>query len=370
VGTPVSLTATVSCPSCSPSTVGAGTIEFFEGGTSLHSATSVNGSGAVSTSVTFNSAGTHNVYAHYAGSGNFGDSDSPVVALSVRVPTTTTVSVTSPAIITQNTTLTANVAGTGGVTVTEGTVQFFDGGAAIGSPANVSGGVATLTRAFSSSGNHTITAQYTGSGDFNDSAISTAATLSVHVNTTTSVTVSGTPVIQGQNTTLNAGVTGGGSTTVTEGTVQFYDGGTAIGTPQTVSAGVATLTASFASSGTHTITAQYIASGVFDGSAVSSGATLTVQLAGTNIAISVTQPGGSGQVRVDVTITPTVYGNYSGTARLVEGGFTLTSGTVAADGTVRLTATMTTGSHTISVAFDGGGNYAASTSAAQPITVT
>jgi hypothetical protein len=287
--------------------------------------------------------------------------------LSVRVATTTTVSVTSPAIITQNTTLTANVAGAGGITVDRGTVQFFDGGSAIGSPANVSGGVATLTRAFSSSGTHAITAQYTGSGDFNDSAISTAATLSVHVNTTTSVTVSGTPVIQGQNTTLNAGVTGGGSTTVTEGTVQFYDGGTAIGTPQTVSAGVATLTASFASSGTHTITAQYIASGVFDGSAVSSGATLTVQLAGTNIAISVTQPGGAGKaVRVAVTITPNLYGPYSGKVHLTDslGSEIATAQDVSSGGTATLVTAAgvpPAGSQSITVTFDGGGNYAPST---------
>jgi hypothetical protein len=159
--------------------------------------------------------------------------------------------------------------------------------------------------------------------------------------------------------------------TVSAGTVQFFDGGSPIGAAQTVSStGVATLDRSFTTTGTHLITAQYTGTGSFDNSPVSPQASLAVNLATTTIAIAASQSTAGGKVTIAVTITPTSYGAYSGSAHLIRNsdGVQLDVQTVASsnpnNGTVTLTAAagaLLPGNDSITVTFDGGGNYAAST---------
>jgi len=83
--------------------------------------------------------------------------------------------------------LTATVSPGGTTTVPTGTVNFYDGGALIGS-ATLSGGVATFTETALSSGTHTIYAMYAGNSSFPSST-----SVSVQVTATSSTILTVTP---------------------------------------------------------------------------------------------------------------------------------------------------------------------------------
>jgi hypothetical protein len=141
-----------------------------------------------------------------------------------------------------------------------GTVQFADGGNAIGSPVTVSGGSAAFTTSALTAGTHSITAAFTASGG--GFAGSTSAAVSFVVNagpatpTTTSLAVSPANTAQQfSSVALSATVSPAAA-----GTVQFSDNGAPLGSPVTVSAGAATLTTSTLAVGSHSFTAAFIPS--------------------------------------------------------------------------------------------------------------
>ena len=90
-------------------------------------------------------------------------SDTPVQVATVVNPTTTTVatSASSP-VFGQAVTFTATVSGPG---TPAGTVQFYDGSAALGQPVTLNSGVASLTTSSLSAGSHSIAAVYSGDDD-------------------------------------------------------------------------------------------------------------------------------------------------------------------------------------------------------------
>lgn len=98
--------------------------------------------------------------------------DSPVTRTSVTYTANTTISGTTYSTGTQIT-LTATISSTGTPT---GTVQFYDNGAAVGTPAGVSGsGTATLMQTFAA-GSHSISATYSGDSYFAASSSITPVT--------------------------------------------------------------------------------------------------------------------------------------------------------------------------------------------------
>lgn len=127
----------------------------------------------------------------------------------------------------------------------DGTVQFFNGGALVGT-GTISGGVATIT-AVLADGAHSLTAIYVPSGTSAYSS-STSSAVSYTVNgaataTSTVLTVSpASPASAGSTETLTATLTPSGAV----GSVQFYDGATAIGAPVAVAAGTAVKTTTLA----------------------------------------------------------------------------------------------------------------------------
>ena len=157
-----------------------GTVQFFDGATSLGTASVL--SGIASLTTTTLPLGTSTVTAQYQGSSSFTGSTSPGVAVSVAlaVPTVTvTTSIPNPG-PTQTVVLTAKVAsGLSGNTPT-GTVEFFANGADLGS-ATLASGTASLTlKGTLPIGNLAIVAQYSGDAS---NAPGTSATLTLPVGT-------------------------------------------------------------------------------------------------------------------------------------------------------------------------------------------
>lgn len=250
-GQVVKLTAKVTSAAGTPT----GIVVFFDGSTTLGSATLVSGKASVSTSLL--AAGSHSMTAQYQGSGTYAPSTSAKVSQAVKIATTTTslVSSQNPAVITEFVTYTATVTSQYGGAAA-GTAVFQDGGTTVAT-VTLAGNQAAYTTKYSSPGAHSITATY--SGDTNNSG-SLSPTLVEQINegfaSKTVLTTSGSPSFVGHSVTFTATVTSGNGAIPDGELVTFYDGATAIGSDATAS-GVATFTTSSLRARTHTIKASY-----------------------------------------------------------------------------------------------------------------
>ncbi|MGD0796992.1 MAG: Ig-like domain repeat protein [Acidobacteriaceae bacterium] len=168
---PVAGTNIILTASTSPSAA-AGTVNFYDGGVSIGTATLSSGTAAFTVSAI--TAGTHNYTATYGGNAYYLTSSSTVVAVAAQTVVTTTTTLaasnTSPA-TGSSVTLTATTS----PSTTPGSVTFYDGGNAIGAGALTSG-VATYTVSAISGGTHNYTATYGGNSNYAASS-STAVTV-------------------------------------------------------------------------------------------------------------------------------------------------------------------------------------------------
>jgi hypothetical protein len=170
-------------------------------------------------------------------------------------PTTTTVSAAPASPVTAGTSVTFTA--TVSPAAAAGTVQFADGGTALGAPVTVSGGTATFTTSTLSAATHSITAAFTPSAA--TYSASTSSALAYVVNpaaatpTTTALAVSpANTAAQFSTVSLTATVSPSAA-----GAVQFADGGAALGAPVTVSGGTATFSSSTLAVGSHSFTATF-----------------------------------------------------------------------------------------------------------------
>jgi hypothetical protein len=256
-GDNVTFTATVS-PSAAT-----GSVQFFDGATSLGSVGLSGGGAALMTSTL--SAGSHTITAVYSGDSTYATSTSAAltqVVTGVVVSTMTALSSSpNPSTFGQSVSLVATVTPASGTITPTGSVTFRDGTTVLGTAALNSSGVATLGTSSLGVGTHTITAQY--GGDSTDS-VSSSNAVSQTVNkagSTTKLTSNRNPASAGQAITFTATVSPSAAT----GTVQFFNGSVSLGTAA-VTNGKATLTTSGLSNGAHSITAQYSGDGNYNGS--------------------------------------------------------------------------------------------------------
>jgi Bacterial Ig-like domain (group 3)/FG-GAP-like repeat/FG-GAP repeat len=356
-GQSVKFTATVSSGSGTPT----GTVIFFDGSTSLGSATLVNGHGSIATSGL--QAGSRSITAVYQGSLKFNSDVSPVLQQVVNQATTTSslASSLNPALITEFVTYTATVTSQYGGAVT-GTVTFQDGGLTIAT-VTMAGGQAAYTTKYSTPGTHSITATY--SGDTNNTG-STSPTLVEQINrgfpSKTVLTTSGSPSFVGQPVTFTATVTSGHGPIPDGEVVTFYDGKTAIGTGPTTS-GVATFTTSSLTLKTHTIRATYPGDTVFQSSTGS--VTQVVQGYTTTTGLSSSlNPSQFGQA-VTFTATVTSQGGPEPTGKVKFLDGTTTLGTALLSGGIaKITkSTLAVGTHPITAQYLGDAFSDKSTSA-------
>ena len=256
-GQSVTFTATVS------SSAATGSVEFFDGSTSLGAAPLSGGTALLLTSAL--AAGNHSITATYSGDSSYATSTSVALMQTVNSnPIGTATALTSspnPSTYGQSVLFTATVTPASGTGTPTGTVSFLDGATTLGSSALNAGGVATLSLSNLSVGAHSITAQDNGSSTYTGS-VSDVVTQTVNkASSTTTVTSSRNPSNAAQSVTFTATV----SPSVASGSVQFFDGSTALGTAP-LSAGKASLSTSSLSAGSHSITARYNGDSNYTGS--------------------------------------------------------------------------------------------------------
>jgi hypothetical protein len=413
----------VSVAPAAGSGVPTGTVTVLDGTTPIGSATLVGGTAAVVTATL--DAGCHSLTAAYAGDGNFSASSSSAVVEQIDAAATSTTLTVSPtsASAGQRVTLAASVASPAGVP--GGTVTFADGGSTLGT-ATLSGGTAELVTCFARHGAQTLTAAYAGSGDFTAStsapvtlqvsggsgcgcgstdavllptggAIAAASragerapvTLAAFVASSATpapappelITVAATPatVDEGQSVTLTSVVFSDGDDPFPSGMVAFVEGTRVLGSAPTVQVpnttdALASLRIVLGSGSYPTITAVYhpdASAETWYTSATSSGsAAVTVQkvAAATSMTVATSlNPSPMGRALI---ITATV--NHPSSSLTPTGAITFTVGgakpvAVAVDslGQASLTvSSLAVGKQTISAAYAGDGNFAASSGSA------
>ena len=347
-GDQVTFTATVS-PSSGPT----GSVQFFDGATSLGTMTLSGGTASLTTATL--TGGTHSITATYGGNTSFASSTSSAVSQTVNQASTTTALTSSlnPSVFGQQVTFTATVSPSSGAT---GTVQFFDGGTSLGT-AGVSGGTASLTTAILTVGPHSITASYGGNTNFTGSTASALTQTVNEANTTTALTSSLNPSTYGQQVTFTATVSPSGAT----GAVQFFDGNTSLGTV-TLIGGSASLATATLTGGTHSITASYGGNASFTVS-TSSAVTQVVNQAGTATGLtSSLDPSVFGQpVTFTATVSPS---GATGAVQFFDGNTSLGTVTLSGGTASFTTSALLVGTHVISATYSGDANFTGSTSAA------
>ena len=382
-GQSVTFTATITPVAPAPT----GTVTFQDGGSNIAGCVNKALVARVATCATAALAvGSHTITAVYSGNATYALSTSAPVVQVVNVGTTSTLvgSSANPSVSGQTVTYTATVTTVAPASGTRtGTVDFQDGGVDIpgcGVKAVAAAGTATCAIAYAGPGSHTITAIYSGDANFTGS---TAPGPTQTVNrgaTTTVLTSSVNPSSTGANVTFTANVTAAAPASGTRtGTVDFQVGGVDIVgcTAQAVPvSGKATCVTNGLAVGTSTISAIYSGDVDFTTStsalftqAVNQGATTTKVVSSLN-------PSSTG---VNVTFTATVTatapasGTRTGTVAFQDGGVAIAgcgAQVLTAGGTATCaTSGLAAGSHPITAAYSGDGNFTTSASAVLTQTV-
>ncbi len=367
-GQSVTFTATVK-PTPPNKGTPTGTVTFYDGSTSLGTATL--GGGKATFRTTGLTIGSHAILVVYAGDASFATSSSSSLTQVVSSDTTTVTlsSSANPSVWGQSVNLTATVSVVppGGGTPT-GSITFLDGSTVLATVA-LSGKTASFKTGALSVGSHPISAVYSGDPNY---GTSTSATVTEMVNpdaTTTTVTSSKDPSVFGQSvtftTTVKAASPGGGTPT---GTVTILDGSTVL-TTVGLSGGKATFSTTALAVATHTITVSYSGDGNFLTSD-SAALTQTVNLDATTTKLSSSaNPSEFGET---VTFTATVSakspgsGTPTGTVAFYDGSTMLGGGTLSvvngADQTTFATSSLVVGSHAITAVYNGDTDFTGSTS--------
>jgi hypothetical protein len=183
--------------------------------------------------------------------------------------------------------------------------------------------------------------------------------------TSTALTASPNPAVNGQSVTLTATVAPAPTiTSKPTGTVTFQDGTAKIGTG-TLSGGVATLTTAFTTTGQHALTAIYAGvTGQFIASTSKALAETVKETTSTTVAPSA-NPANYGQpVTLTATVKPSISGVPTGTVQFMDGATALGTETLNSSGVASLPiAKLAAGSHSITAVYSGDSTYITSTSA-------
>ena len=330
--------------------------------------------GVGSCPITLTTAGTRTLIVTYGGDSQFNGSD---VSKSQTVnPAATTVTITTDAAdpsvagepITISYTVAAVAPGNGTPT---GSVTVSSSAGSCSGPLTAGSGACTFTPA--NAGAYTLTADYGGDGNYAASSDTEPHQVNKAATTTTVVSTTPAPSVTGQSVTVNFSVTvaapGAGTAT---GTVTVTVSGGSETCSGILFGGAGSCALTLTSAGApRTFTASYGGAADFNAS-TSAGYSHTVNAATTTTTLTGRAPtsttlGQTVTVSYSVGVVSPGAGTPTGNVTVSAGGDSCV-GTVAA-GSCALTYTAT-GSVTLTAAYAGDGNFAASLSAGTPLTVT
>lgn len=366
---PITLTAAVTGVSGSTPT---GNVNFMDGTTVL-ATVPLNALGVaiyVNSSLT---AGTHTITAAYQGDADYSGSTSTQIITETisQTPTATALSTnTTNSISGRPVLLTATVTASGGSLPT-GTVAFVNGNILLGT-ASLGHGVASLSVSNLNVGTDDVSAIY--SGDSNDvtSRSQPIAITVLQSPTTTTISSSQSPLQTLTPVVISAAVSNGGSIPPT-GLVTFSEDSISIGVGTLDSTGTAAISIPSLPAGSHTFTATY-AGDTLDIPSTSTPFVQVVQPRSTTdvLTASATSLNGGQQLTLISVVRPAGSApatGPTGNVTFLSGANTLATSPVDATGVATVTVILSGTSATISSAYSGDVNYAASSSSKTQVTI-
>jgi hypothetical protein len=370
LGGTLSLTAQLVSPQGPPS----GTITFYQDQKQIGSG-SLDSGGSATFPVPSLTPGVYDFIATYPGSVVFAPGISVKVIVLVGATTvsgnSTSTSLTSslnPATSGQLVTFTATASASTGTPT--GTMAFSDGTTALATE-QVANGVAAYSTNSLRVGSHTITASFTGTGGYANGSASRNQVIN-GLASVTALMVTPPPTYVSASTLLTAAVSGAGGTP--SGTVTFAANGTAIGTATLNAGGNATLTYAFPSAGAVSVTATYSGDATFSASTSTSQVNVLISPTTTTV-LAVPNPAFAFQstmliVRVNPAKGASSNAVPSGAVTFYDGANNIGTGTLNADGSAAISSVaFQAGTHSITAAYAGNADFAASTSLAYSLVV-
>ena len=354
-----------------------GTITFADGPTVLDTVPVDSGTNFQATYTTSGlSVGQHAITATYSGDASFLTSNASVGQTVQKAQTSTVVtSSNNPAMTGQGAQFTATVSAVApGSGTPTGTVLFTVNGMPLGVVTLVDGVATSGSFASLTPGTYKVKAQYNGDGNFRTSSALLDQGMGQVVDqgaTSMALTSGPDPAVHGDPVTVSATVSAvAPATGKPTGVVRFWEGGVLLGSvslaPGTGSSSTAEFVTSTLAPGTHSIRAEYV--GNFNFAGTEATVAQTVESIDTVTGIeSSANPSAFGE---DVTFTAVVAapaGEPTGTVTFTEGDVVLGTATIATvDGRQVASITvedLSVGTHPITAAYAGAGQFAASTSA-------
>jgi sugar lactone lactonase YvrE len=275
-------------------------------GTFTYTATLLGGSPVAVTAATVLGVGSYTLAATFTPTNTSTyASANGTIALTVAkaTPALALISSANPAVTGTAVTFTATASSSAGAPT--GSINFYDGTTLLGS-GTLALGVATYATSSLAVGAHSITAAYGGDSNFltlTSSVLTETVTAPPVVGTVITLTVSPSPLFDGQMGTLTATVTPA-PTGTPAGIISFYSGTTLLGTGTLNASGVATFTTTSLVVGADSITAVYPGNAGFAAStsvAVTETVTAAFTITAPTAPVAVTQ---GGSVTIDLTIPP------------------------------------------------------------------
>jgi len=342
-----------------------GTVQFKDNGTAIGSPVAVV-AGQASLQHTFAAAGAHSITAEFLGGAGFAGSTSAAQSVAVSDPdvaTSLTVQAPGSATTGSSVDLTATVTPSNA----QGTVQFTDNGAPIGSPVAVVNGVATLPHAFTAAGAHSIGASFTGAAGFTNSTAAAHDVTVTDPDVQTSLSVQAPATAEtGTEVSLSAQV----SPANAAGSVQFSVNGSPVGGPVVVSNGAAALPYTFNTAGSFAVTAEFTgAAGFTNSTAAAQNVTVTDPDVGTSLSLTVPSAAETGaEVSLSAQISPA---NAQGSVQFSVNGSPVGAAVAVSNGVAALPYTFNAaGSFAVTAEFTGAAGFTNASAAAQNVTVT
>ena len=329
-----------------------GTVSFLDGAAKIGTGTLGGNPGVATFTTAALNMGTHIITVNYSGDSSNGPSSSlPLSQVVKQAQTATTVTaVPSQGIAGGPETITATVKLTVGAGTPTCTVTFTSGTTQLGSAPLSAGGTATITPALAQ-GSYQIAATFSGDSNNLGSASAPLALTVVQATTQTALTVSPSPALVQVPITFTAQVLSNGGTPT--GGVNFLANGSVIGAGTVNASGKATFTTATLAAGIYSITATCIGD-ANNGSSSSSPTSLTISLATTATAITVTP--NSALVGAAITITAKVTGNGgtpTGSVNFIANGTTLNTATLTRGSASFTTSTLAPGTYTVTASYLG-----------------
>lgn len=363
-GENVNFIANVTSPNGNPT----GTVSFYDGATLLSTVPLYDGFAVMA--IDSLAPGNHNITAQYNGDTNFNPSNPSAIYLQQVDPVTVTITTVTNLVSLNNPSnfgdpVTFNIQVTSALTpppYPTGFVTLYTGSVPLVTLPLDSTAHATYTTADLPAGNLQIVALYSGDHAFSAST-DVISQIVLAVGTSTTLTSDLNPSTYGDSVTFTATVSSLTPSVVPTGTVSFYEGPTLLQTVLLNNLGVAEYHTSSLSTGTHQITATYNPAANYITSSDTISQLVNVSPTTTQILNSTSNPSNLGDSVTFIANTSSIHGVPTGNVLFYDGATLLGSSPLINGLAFYSTASLTSGSHSITAVYEGNTNFSPSTSA-------